>query len=100
MTHLESFLILLLNSNTVLPRTVVARLQSLKETPLMFDQLSPFLDREVLNVAVPRTFSRSIRVFHVHGNLVICIKQFGGKPSSMIMDRKNLVTLAASKRAR
>jgi hypothetical protein len=96
---------------------MVAKLHSLKETPLMFEQLSPFLDREVVNVAVPRTSSKSIRAFHVYCNLVIFTQQSTGKPSSMIMerkytqqsvgkpssmimDRKYLVILAASKRAR
>jgi hypothetical protein len=64
--------------------------------------LSPFLDRKVLNVDVPGTFSRPIRVYHVDGSLVILVKQVGpdgGKSSSMRMDRKYLAILAASKAA-
>jgi hypothetical protein len=34
-----------------------------------------FLDCEVLNVDVPRTFSRSICIYHVDVNLVIFIQQ-------------------------
>jgi hypothetical protein len=32
-------------------------------------ELLLFLDREVLNIDVPRMFSRSIRVYHVHALL-------------------------------
>jgi hypothetical protein len=37
--------------------------------------LSPFLDRKVLNVDMPGTISRLIRVHHVDGSLVILVKQ-------------------------
>ena len=37
--------------------------------------LSPFLNRKVLNVDVPITFSKSIRVHHVDGGHVIFIQQ-------------------------
>jgi hypothetical protein len=40
--------------------------------------LSPFMNRKVLNVDVPRTFSRSIRVHHVDGGHFIFIQQ--GRP--------------------
>jgi hypothetical protein len=36
--------------------------------------LSLCLDCEVLNIYVPRTFSRSTRVYHVDGSLVISIQ--------------------------
>jgi hypothetical protein len=64
--------------------------------------LSPFLDRKVLNVVVPRTFSRSIRIHHIDGSLVLLVKQCWprwGKPSSMRMDRRYLAILAASRAA-
>jgi hypothetical protein len=37
--------------------------------------LSRFLDRKLLNVDMPGTFSRPIRVHHVDGSLVILVKQ-------------------------
>jgi hypothetical protein len=60
--------------------------------------LSPFLDREVFNVDVPRTLSTSIRV-HVDGSLVIYVQKCrpdGGKPTSILLDTKYLAIFAAS----
>jgi hypothetical protein len=49
--------------------------------------LSSFLDRKVLNVDMPGTFSRPIRVHDVDGSLVILesnVGPDGGKTSSML----------------